>query len=330
MNIRPLPWLSFGIVDTIIYGNRFEPIYLLPFSAFFVSQGVYAFPDNSLIGGTFTIKPVKGLRLDGAIYADDLGFNEIVKFKKDAKWRMSGQFGVSYTMPKTHWFSFVDLNYTFVFPYTYTHFDGSTISAPNYQNYTHNGVPIGSNLEPNSDRILLKVKFKPLYGLDVNVSNTFIRHANVNESITDLAILKDYLSKDYVTDGSTLNHATITTDGGAKNHAFLYANPFMRQQTIQYVNQLALDISCHLPIIKSGGYMLFKIGYIFEANINPGVRRNIYSPNDTTKGWYEKAIDTIGEENIRAEAARQLEQWRRDAIGKQFNHYIRLSAEVAY
>ena len=337
LNIRPLPWLSFGIVDTIIYGNRFEPIYLLPLSAFFISQGLYAFPDNSLIGGTFTVKPIRGLRLDGALYADDLGFNEIVKFKKDAKWRMSGQFGVTYTMPNTHWFSFADLNYTFVFPYTYTHFDGSSIGVPNYQNYTHNGVPLGSNLEPNSDRILLKVQFKPVYGLAVNVSNTFIRHANVNESITDITMLKDYVSKEYTTDGSTRNHATITNDAGAKHHAYLYANPFMRQQTVQYINQLALDVSCNLPILKSGGYMLFKIGYVFEANINPGVRKNVYSPNDRTKGWYEKNMKDIvdrdgnvGEAAIRKEAARQLDDWRKGAIGKQFNHYIRLSAEVAY
>ena len=328
LNIRPLPWLSFGIVDTIIYGNRFEPIYLLPFSAFFISQGLYVFPDNSLIGGTFTIKPVRGLRLDGALYADDLGFNEIIKFKKDAKWRMSGQFGISYTIPKTHWFSFIDLNYTFVFPYTYTHFDGSTISVPNYQDYTHNGVPLGSNLEPNSDRILLKVKFRPLYGLDVNVSNAFIRHANVTESITDITILKDYVSKEYTTDGSTHNHATIITDSGAIHHAYLYANPFMRQQTIQYINQLALDVSCHLPIVKSGGYMLFKFGYVFEANINPGVGQNIYKA--TNKTWYTQSVADIGEAAIQAEADRQLADWRAKAIGKQFNHYIRLSAEFAY
>ncbi len=333
LTVRPLSWLSFGIVDTIIYGNRFEPIYLLPLSAFFISQGLYAFPDNSLIGGTFTIKPIRGLRLDGALYADDLGFNEIVKFKKDAKWRMSGQFGVTYTMPKTHWFSFADLNYTFVFPYTYTHFDGATIGVPNYQDYTHNGIPIGSNLEPNSDRILLKVQFKPLYGLDVNVSNTFIRHANINESITDIAILKDYVSKKYTTDGSTHNHATITNESGAKHHAYLYANPFMRQQTIQYINQLALDVSCHLPILKSGGYMLFKLGYVFETNINPGVRRNIYSPVPAMNGWNKKDIKDMTAAEIQAvqdKAAEQLADWRAKAIGKQFNHYIRLSAEVAY
>ena len=231
-------------------------------------------------------------------------------------------------MPKTHWFSFVDLNYTFVFPYTYTHFDGSTISVPNYQDYTHNGVPIGSNLEPNSDRILLKLKFRPLYGLDVNLSNAFIRHANVSESITDIEILKDYVSKEYTTDGSTNNHATITNNSGAKRHAYLYANPFMRQQTIQYINQLALDVSCHLPIVKSGGYMLFKFGYVFEANINPGVRNNIYRATKET--WYDQSVADIGEAAIQAEADRQLADWRAKAIGKQFNHYIRLSAEFAY
>ena len=76
--------------------------------------------------------------------------------------------------------------------------------------------------------------------------------------------------------------------------------------------------------------MLFKLGYVFEANINPGVRRDIYSPDGRTKEWDSKSITDIGEAKIREEAARQLAEWRKGAIGKQFNHYIRLSAEVAY
>ena len=334
LDIRPVPWLTFSIIDSMVYGGRFEPIYLIPFSVFFLGQSIYHFPDNSVLGMSCTIKPIHGLRLDSALYVDDLGLTEIIKFKS-ALWRLAGEFGVSYTMPNIHWFSFVDLNYTLVMPYMYTHVDDHDHNKPNYQNYTHHGSPLGTNLEPNSDRIQLRLKFRPLYGLDINLSDTFIRHANTTESITDISMIKNYLARQYTTNGSIFNHPTITSreangSTGWKNHAFLYATPFMRQQTIQYVNQLALDASYHLPIVKSGGYMLFKIGYVFEANINPGVRRNIYSPNDTTKGWYEKSIDTIGEENIRAEAARQLEQWRRDAIGKQFNHYIRLSVEIAY
>ena len=337
LDIRPLPWLSFSIIDSMIYGGRFEPMYLIPFSAFFLGQSVYDFPDNSLIGVSATVKPIKGLRLDAAFYADDLGFNEIVRFK-DAKCRMSGETGLSYTMPYSHWFSFVDLNYTFVFPYTYTHHDHHDPAARNYQNYTHRGRNLGSNLEPNSDRIQLRLKFRPLYGLDINLSNTFIRHANVTESIDDIVMLKDYFSKKYTTDGSSFNYAAVTEPEGkyqsqSKKRAFLYSNPFMRQQTIQYVNQLALDVSCHLPILKSGGSMLFKIGYVFEANINPGVRRNIYSPVDEMKGWDEKDIKDMTAEEIRKvknKADEQLAEWRAKAIGQQFNHYIRLSAEIAY
>ena len=334
IDFRPFPWLSFSILDTMIYGGRFEPMYLIPFSAFFLGQSVYHFPDNSLIGLTATVKPVRGLRIASAFYADDLGFNEIVTFK-DAKWRMSGECGISYTIPYSHWFSFIDLNYTFVLPYAYTHYEHHDPAAPNYQNYTHRGFNLGTSLDPNSDRIQLRLKFRPVYGLDVDFSNTFIRHANITESITEIEMLKDYLSKQYTTDGSTFNYSAITEqygtyDSRAKRHAFLYTTPFMKQQTRQYVNQLALDVSYHLPIVKSGGYVLFKFGYVFETNINPDVRRNIYSPNARTKGWDSKSISDIGEAEIKKEAARQLDEWRKEAIGKQFNHYIRLSAEVAY
>lgn len=345
LQIRPFPWLSFGIVDSIIYGQRFEPLYLIPFSVFFISQGLYDFPDNSLIGLTFTVKPIKGLKIDGILYSDDLGFNEIIKFKKDAKWRLSGQFGISYAMPETHWFTYASLDYTFVTPYTYTHVSNHDSQIRNYENYTHNGGTLGSNLHPNSDRINLKLKFRPLYGLDLDFHNTFIRHGNISESIDDIEILKDYISKKYNTDGSILNHATITKPHKQygtfnKAHAFLFSTPFMKQQTIQYVNQLGFDLSCYFPILKSGGKIIFKAGYIFEANINPGVSNGIYSPNAAFKDWNSKTLEELAAQEgttvqdiknrIHNEAARQLELWRSQAVGRQFNHYIRISIRVAY
>ena len=177
-----------------------------------------------------------------------------------------------------------------------------------------------------------------MYGLDVNLSNTFIRHANTTESVDDITILKDYLSKKYTTDGSSFNYAAVTEPEGkyqsrSKKRAYLYSTPFMKQQTIQYINQLALDVSCHLPILKSGGSMLFKFGYVFEVNINPGVRNNIYETVDTMKGWNETDIKKMPPADIKKvkdKASEQLADWRRRAIGKQFNHYIRLSAEIAY
>ena len=345
LDIRPLSWLSFGIVDSIIYGNRFEPIYLLPFSAFFISQGLYDFPDNSLIGLTSRIQPYQGISLDMALYADDLGFNEIIRFKKDAKWRMAGQFGFSYTMPKTHWFAAIKLDYTFVTPYTYTHVSSHKSDEANYKSYTHSGEALATPLAPNSDRLSLKLKFKPKHGITLDFFNTFIRHGNVVESIDRLEFIKDYLSKKYNTDGSHLTHATITdeTSNGKtrnKRHDFLYSTPFLTQQTIQYVNQLGFLLNFNLPILKSGGKILFSIGYTFEANINGGVLAPIYKPVDEFKGWNNMSLKEIANKEhttvddivnkIMAERNKQLSEWRKQAIGRAFNHYIRLSFKVTY
>ena len=195
---------------------------------------------------------------------------------------------------------------------------------------------MGSNLQPNSDRFNLKLKFTPLEGLTVNLFNTFIRHANISESIDDPVLLKDYLSKKYTTDGSVFNHATITTpddSGGTRNkeHAFLFSTPFLRQQTIQYVNQLGLDVGFHFPILKTGGNMQFKIGYVFEANINSGINKNIYSKIDAL--WVDKDFDSLTDaekQAVREEAGRQLAEWRKNALGKEFKHYFTIAVRIAY
>ncbi len=321
---RPLPWISIGLVDIITYGGRFDPIYLLPLSVFFVGQSIYNFADASMLGLTLTVKPIKGLKIDAVLLADDIGFNEIVKFKKDAKWRMAGQFGVSYAMPKDHWFSFADINYTLVTPYCYTSIHNNDRKKPNYENYTHNREPLGSNLPPNSDRIKVKAQFRPLEGLAINVSNAFIRHANVTESVYDPVILKEYLKEgNYSTDGSVFNHSAVVDKNSERTHSFLYSTPFLTQQTIQYVNQLGLEGVVNLPILKSGGLMQFKFGYTFETNINPGVNKNIYEKDPSIH-------DGSSPQQVLEAADKQLKAWREAARGKEFNHYFNIGVKISY
>ena len=321
---RPLPWISVGLVDIITYGGRFEPIYLLPFSVFFIGQSIYNFADASMLGLTLGVKPIKGLKIDAVLLADDIGFNEIVKFKKDARWRMAGQFGVSYAMPKDHWLSFADINYTLVTPYCYTSIHNNNRKEPNYENYTHNGEPLGSNLPPNSDRIKVKAQFTPLEGLAINVSNTFIRHANVTESVYDPVILKEYLKEgNYSTDGSIFNHSAVVDKNSKRIHAFRYSTPFLTQQTIQYVNQLGLEGVINLPILKSGGSMQFKIGYTFETNINPGFNKNIYAKDPSIH-------DGSSPQQVLEAADEQLKTWREKAVGKEFNHYFNIGIKISY
>ena len=321
---RPFPWISVGLVDIITYGGRFDPIYLLPLSVFFIGQSIYNFADASMLGLTLGVKPIKGLKIDAVLLADDLGFNEIIKFKKDAKWRMAAQFGVSYAMPKDHWFSFADINYTLVTPYCYTSIHNNDRKEPNYENYTHNGEPLGSNLPPNSDRIKVKAQFRPLEGLAINVSNIFIRHANVTESVYDPVILREYLKEgNYSTDGSIFNHSAVVDKNSERTHAFLYSTPFLTQQTIQYVNQLGLEGVINLPILKSGGLIQFKMGYTFETNINPGVNRNIYAKDPSIN-------DVSTPQQVLEAADEQLKKWREAAKGKEFNHYFNMGVKISY
>ena len=356
LDVRPVDWFSFGILDSVVFGGRFDPTYLLPFSVFFTSQGLFGFPDNSAIGARMSIKPIDGLRIDGAVYADDMGFNDMAKFKKDVKARISGQFGISYTMPEKHWFKSAALDYTFVTPYCYTHIAGDTGTTteshePNYENYTHYGKNLGTTLDPNSDRINIKLRFEPISGLRISLSDTFIRHANVNESVTDPRFLLKYMTEPYNTTGTVFNHASIKSpdiNGEAQREdLFQHANPFMRQKTIEYINQLSIDISCRLPIIRSGGYMKFFFSYCFEADINPGVTKPMFYSSDTSKAWKGAVLDAVEAgtftlkdehgtpqtyytEAVINEANRQKEEWRKNALGKRFRHYIKLGATFSY
>lgn len=354
LHFRPLDWISVGVSDAMIVGGRFEPIYLIPASVFFVSQALFAFPDNSLLGLDLTVKPIPGLRFDAAVYVDDLSFNDIIKFRKDIRARLAGEFGVAYTMPQEHWFKSASFDYTFITPYAYTHtptYIGTRegLKGPNYSNYTHCGNNLGSNLPPNSDRFNLEVQFEPLDSLYINIGNTFIRHGNATESVTDPRFLAKYMTEVYNTDGTALNHASIDSRDYTGDHdrcdLFLHENPFMRQKTIEYINQLSVDIKTTLPILKHGGYLQAYFGYCFEADINPGVTKSIYYISDTSKKWNGVIVDKLKNGSasygpapadkvttaeIMTEAQRQLDIWRDNARGKKFNHYIKLGITFSY
>jgi hypothetical protein len=312
IDFHPYEWLSVSILESVIYGGRFDMLYMLPLSPYMISQGNTGFADNNYIGGMFTIKPMEGLRIDGTLNADDLSFNDMVKLKLDTKYRIAGQLGVSYAPRKSGMLTLVSFDYTMVTPYTYSHkgSDDLDASAPNYQNYAHAGENFGPGLDPNSDRVNLKVKLRPLEGVDVDFVGTLIRHANVNEDM-GFDWVKEYLTGtgSYVTDGSIRN-----SSGSDAGHAYFYSTPFLSQETIQYIWQTGFDVACRLPVLKTGGHMLFKLGYRFEMNVNPYVTSEIYS--------HDKSLEGADDDTIKAAAAKKLADWREAASGTVFNNYI--------
>lgn len=320
IEVHPYDWFSISIFESVMYGGRLDLLYLLPLSPFMISQGNTGFDDNVYLGGTFTVRPLEGLKVDGVLIADDLSFNDIVRFNWDTKWRIAGQLGVSYAPRKSGFFTRIALDYTMVTPYTYSHKEGDNLdsSAPNYQNYAHAGMNLGPSLDPNSDRINLRVRFRPLEALDVDIIGALIRHGNVNEGMDDRRI-KEYVTQDgmYTTDGSIRN-----SSGSNSGHAFFYSTPFLSQETIQYIWQAGFDITARIPIIKTGGYVLFRLGYRLEINKNPGVGEEIYQ--------YDGSLASATDEQIKQAAEIQLNEWRSAAGGTIINNYISAGFQISY
>lgn len=324
-DFRPYEWLSVSFLESVMYGGRIEPMYMLPMSPFMVSQGLTGYNDNSYIGGMFTVKPIKGLKIDGVLYADDLSFNDIVKLHWDTKWRLGGQLGASYAPRKPGKLTMVSFDYTMITPYTYSHKSDDTLSLkdPNYQNYMHAGNSFGAALDPNSDRINLNIKLRPLEDMEFNVVGVLIRHGNVNENM-EKKFIKEYLTNDkmYITDGSILN-----SSGTNAGHAFNYSTPFLTQDSIQYIWQTGIDALCRLPVLKTGGYMVFRFSYRVECNINPNVGTPVYHYDSDL---VTHSLESDYEDQVDAAAKAQLSDWKA-ALGKtEYNSYLRVGFEYYY
>jgi len=326
---RPFDWLSVSLLESVIYGGRLEPSYFLPFSPFMISQGITGFRDNSWLGGMFTVKPVQGVKVDGVLYADDLSFNDIIKLNWDTKWRLAGQLGFSYAPRESGIFTLASFDYTMVTPYTYTHrMDGDAgTSEVNYQNYLHAGKAFGAALDPNSDRVNLKVTLRPLEDVDFDLVGSLIRHGNVNEDISEKWI-REYLTKTgYITDGTILN-----SSGSDVGHAYFYSTPFLSQETIQYIWQTGFDVTCRLPVLKSGGYMVFRFGYRFECNLNDGINSAVYSYDPSVDFGVSDSTDLTDAQKAAVDAAakQQLDAWRAAATGTVFNNYLTAGFEYFF
>lgn len=180
VDVYPTPWLTLGFIETVIWGGRFEPLYLLPLTEYYYSQGILGFPDNSLVGLSGSIKLPYSLEANGLLYIDDINFDQLVTFHFNTKYKVALQAGLKWTPSDLGLLSRVKLGYLMVTPYTYTH---QSPTVANWQNYTNQGQLLGSSLPPDSDRLSLEVLSRPLPTLQVNLFARMIRHGNASEGI---------------------------------------------------------------------------------------------------------------------------------------------------
>ncbi len=196
VDAHPFPWLDVGAFETVVSGGRLELLYFIPIAAYFHSQGLTGFADNSLVGITSRVTPLRGLDIKGQLYVDDISFNDMVRGDFDTKYKFAAQLGASASPAAildsahagTHdaW-RLISVDYTAVMPYMYSHIN-SAGSGANFEDYTNAGANFGPALEPNSDRWQLRALWRPmddpsLSFVDVELRGALIRHGNASAGI---------------------------------------------------------------------------------------------------------------------------------------------------
>ena len=321
-DFSPKNWLTVSYYENVVYGNRFDPIYMLPFVPYMVAQGIGSFNDNVQMGIAFKVKPRPGFAWLTDVFVDDLAMSDLVKLRWDTKFRFGAMTGFVYS-PVDSPFTELSLNYTMITPYMYAHEqfaeNGNSVGSTgvNYQNYTNNGKSMGSNLPPNSDRIAFKIKANPTTNLALSFGAIMIRHSNINELLLSKApdeCIK-YLAlptppSSLKTDGSVLNHPYSV---GAYHYAWNHFM-FMQSPTVMYTWQAALDASYSLPMQKYGK-MTFNVGYTFEFIRNNGVQNNMFPTGVYTPD--QAGLDLA------------YKQWKA-SLHDDINHYFKISFKYLY
>jgi hypothetical protein len=300
LTAAPAPFLEITFFENMVYGKRIEPLYMIPVVPMMISQGMAGFnDDNLMMGVSFKYKPIKGLAWSTSVMMDDMNLNELIKFDFNTMMKLAGQTGVVWT-PENAFVSSVSLDYTMVMPYMYTHSSNDSeidhLGVVNYQNYTNRGYGIGSQLNPNSDCVALKTTVRPFDSLQLKLAASFIRHANVNESLPDAVAARylDAANQYYHSNGGINNYPEL-------DEAYIkFAREnllFLSQETMEYTIRGTVDASWELPR-EVWGQISLTAAWTCEYIINYGVENDMYpfgaaSTTAAKQAWKDKLTNVM-------------------------------------
>lgn len=254
--------LTVGLFETVVFGQRLDPLYLLPVVSSLYGSIYTGMWDNILVGGNLVLRLPWGFAFLGEFHADDLSFLRLLRLRFDGKTKIAAQAGLNWQSPG--WaLEGLELRYALVTPYTFTHVrefitGGASDQLPiNYKNYTHQGQGLVT-LEPNSDRLELIARLVPNHLLNFTLTGRRLRHGNASED-GYTAVSQEYIG---TTDGSFNDNGYVTPGGPHK----FDENRFLNQAVIEELYQIGFDYQ--LLVDTPLGFMNFSGGYLFEYGIN--------------------------------------------------------------
>lgn len=273
-DFRPTDKLELGFFESVIWGGRFEFMYLAPFGEYFAAQSLTGFEDNSYFGFHGKWMPAQNLQVLGQVYIDDLNFQDMVKLNLDTKYKFASELGLRWS-PETGRLIDLAADYTAVMPYMYTHITGERSNAyryaqddgdpayPNYFNYTHLGRNIGTDLQPNSDRLSVRAVVRVLPELNLKLRAGLQRHGNASEDV-------DGITNAAAHDGSVFDDGyTDPTGTDDPKNTFNDGTRFLTQSVIETRAHGGFGFEWKLPM--PFGDISLNADYVLEYAWNRGL-----------------------------------------------------------
>lgn len=160
----PWSWMNAAFSEFVVYGDRpVEPTYLLPMIFLWSAQHNLNDRGNMLLGVEGEIFPVKGLKLYGSFFLDELVVSELLNdWWANKQGYQLGMHLAGRTMP---WSADLRTEISYVRPWTYTH-------KYDYNTFTHNGSGLGFPYGPNSLFFTMESRMYPSLRLRLDLSYT--------------------------------------------------------------------------------------------------------------------------------------------------------------
>ena len=188
----PVKHLNVSVGNSIVYAeNNVQAAYLLPF-AFYKSidhsmtKGLGVENQNSQVFFNVSSRNIKHLHLFTSVYADEINF---ARFKPSSAEKNPISIKVGANLS-----NFPIQNLSVIGEFTHTNIINYKHSIP-VLTWASNSYNLGSYLGDNSQEMYLALRYKPIRGLDLNLSFMDAKHGNEYEYLRRTASHTDAISK---------------------------------------------------------------------------------------------------------------------------------------
>jgi len=258
----PVEKLNLSIGNSIIYAeDNVQPGYFIPI-AFYKSidhtltKGLNLENQNSQVFLNFSSRNIKHLHLFTSVYADEISWGRFAP-KSEQRNPISYKIGADVS-------NFPIENLSVIAEFTNTNIINYKHSIPALT-WASNGYNLGNYLGDNSREIYLAMRYKPIRGLDLNLSYINAKHGNEYNYVRDGHAVDKIISQPSLGD-ITWSNKTVTFNAQYEVFSHAYAIVNVAYSNIQGYNMTSTPIVGEVRKTAQGYLDLFTPDFLQGKN----------------------------------------------------------------